>query len=151
MTLTQPLTSTATLTLTPSLTLHLDPRARQPAQPVADKGAMLSFQRLDVYQRSSEFLALALEVIAERPPKGHADIADQLRRAAQSQPLNIAEGAGRTSRPDIAKHYTIARGSAMECAAILDVRRLQQTIKPQRYERGVDLLTSVVAMLTKMI
>ena len=29
--------------------------------------------------------------------------------------------------------------------------RIQQTIKPQRYERGVDLLTSVVAMLTKMI
>jgi four helix bundle protein len=151
MTLTQPLTSTATLTLTPSLTLHLDPRATQPAEAPADKWAMLSFQRLEVYQRSIEFLALALEVIAELPTKGHADIADQLRRAAQSQPLNIAEGAGRTSRPDIAKHYTIARGSAMECAAILDVMRLQQTIKPQRYERGVDLLTSVVAMLTKMI
>jgi|1186.fasta_scaffold142684_1 four helix bundle protein len=151
MTLTQPLTSTATLTLTPSLTLHLDARATQPAEPVADKSAMLSFQRLEVYQRSIEFLALALEVIAELPTKGHADIADPLRRAAQSQPLNIAEGAGRTSRPEIAKHYTIARGSAMECAAILDVMRIQQTIKPQRYERGVDLLTSVVAMLTKMI
>jgi hypothetical protein len=95
MTLTQPLTSTATLTLTPSLTLHLDPRATQPAALVADNWAMLSFQRLEV--------------------------------------------------------YPIARGSAMECAAILDVMRLQQTIKQQRYERGVDLLTSVVAMLTKMI
>lgn len=151
MTLTQPLTSTATLTLTPSLTLHLDLRATRPGEAPADKWAMLSFQRLEVYQRSIEFLALALEVIAELPTKGHADIADQLRRAAQSQPLNIAEGAGRTSRPDMAKHYTIARGSAMECAAILDVMRIQQTIKPQRYERGVDLLTSVVAMLTKMI
>jgi four helix bundle protein len=151
MTLTRTLTSTATLTLTPSLTLHLDPRATQPFGPVADNWAMLSFQRLEVYQRSIEFLALAIEIIAELPAKGHPDIADQLRRAAQSQPLNIAEGAGRTSRPDIAKHYTIARGSAMECAAILDVMRIQQTIKPQRYERGVDLLTSVVAMLTKMI
>jgi four helix bundle protein len=112
---------------------------------------MLSFQRLEVYQRSIEFLALAIEIIAELPAKGHADIADQLRRAAQSQPLNIAEGAGRTSRPDVAKHYAIARGSAMECAAILDVMQIQQTIKPQRYDRGVDLLTSVVAMLTKMI
>ena len=149
MTLTS--TSTATLTSTPSLTLHLDPRATQPSGPVADNSAMLSFQRLEVYQRSIEFLALAIEIIAELPAKGHADIADQLRRAAQSQPLNIAEGAGRTSRPDIAKHYTIARGSAMECAAVLDVMRIQQTIKPQRYERGVNLLTSVVAMLTKMI
>ena len=87
---------------------------------------MLSFQRLEVYQRSIDFLALAIEIIAELPAKGHADIADQLRRAAQSQPLNIAEGAGRTSRPDIAKHYTIARGSAMECAAILDVMKIQR-------------------------
>src|SRR3954466_6157813 len=108
-------------------------------------------RRRSVYQRSIEFLALALEVIAVLPTKRHPDIADQLRRAAQSQPLNIAAGAGRPSLPEIAKHYTIARGWAMECAAILDVMRIQQTIKPQRYERGVDLLTSVVAMLTKMI
>jgi four helix bundle protein len=58
---------------------------------------------------------------------------------------------GRTSRADIAKHHMIARGSAMECAAILDVMRLQGTVKQHRYDRGVDLLTSVVAMLTKMI
>ncbi|MCX5748487.1 MAG: four helix bundle protein [Proteobacteria bacterium] len=112
---------------------------------------MLSFQRLEVYQRSIEFFAHALEIIDELPAKGHADIADQLRRAAESQPLNIAEGAGRTSRPDIAKHYTIARGSAMECAAILDVMKIRGTLKPHRYDRGIDLLTSVVAMLTKMI
>jgi four helix bundle protein len=112
---------------------------------------MLSFQRLEVYQRSIEFLVHALEVIAVLPSKGHAEIADQLRRAAQSQPLNIAEGAGRTSRPDVAKHYTIARGSAMECAAVLDVLKAQGTIKPHHDERGIDLLTSIVAMLTKMI
>ena len=117
---------------------------------MAECHRMLSFQRLEVYQRSIEFFALALEIIAELP-KGNADIADQLRRAAQSQPLNIAEGAGRTSRPDVVKHYTIARGSAMECAAILDVMRLKGTLNPHRYDRGIDQLTSVVAMLTKMI
>jgi hypothetical protein len=45
---------------------------------------MLSFQKLRVYQRSIEFLALALEIIGELP-KGHAELADQLLRAAQSQ------------------------------------------------------------------
>jgi four helix bundle protein len=67
----------------------------------ADKRAMLSYQRLDVYQRAIEFLGLALEIIEELPAKGFTDMADQLRRAAQSQPLNIAEGAGRSSRPDV--------------------------------------------------
>jgi hypothetical protein len=46
---------------------------------------MLHFQKLDVYQRSIDFLALAHRV-RERLPKGHADLADQLRRAAQSVP-----------------------------------------------------------------
>jgi hypothetical protein len=113
-TLTLPSTSTATLTMTPPSTLHVDLQATQPSCPMADTRGMLSFQRLEVYQRSIEFCSLSLEIIAELPSKGHADIADQLRRAAQSPPLNIAEGAGRTSRPDVAKHYTIARGSAME-------------------------------------
>ena len=134
--------------MTPPLTLYVD---SQPLNTAADILGMLSFQRLEVYQRSIEFFAHALEIIAELLSKGHADIADQLRRAAQSQPLNIAEGAGRTSRPDVAKHYTIARGSAMECAAVLDVMKTQGTIKPHQYDRGVDLLTSIVAMLTKMI
>src|SRR5215204_6291260 len=106
--------------MTPPSTLHVDPRAAPPSCPMADTRGMLSFQRLEIYQRSIEFFALALEIIAALPSKGHADIADQLRRAAQSQPLNIAEGAGRTSRPDVAKHYTIARGSATD-AAVLDV------------------------------
>jgi len=55
----------------------------------ADTAAMLSFQKLRVYQRSIEFLALTLDVIAVLP-KGNADLADQLLRAAQSQPRNIA-------------------------------------------------------------
>ena len=111
---------------------------------------MLSFQKLDVYQRSIEFLAFARRLL-QRLPRGHADLVDQLRRAARSTPQNIAEGAGKTTRADKAKHYTIARGSAMECAAHLDVMRIEELIDDERYGRGVELLERVVAMLTKMI
>jgi hypothetical protein len=37
---------------------------------------MLSFQRLDVYQRAIEFLALVYEVLADLP-SGNADRADR--------------------------------------------------------------------------
>ena len=84
-------------------------------------------------------------------PKGNADLADQLRRAAQSIPQNIAEGCGRTTRADKAKHYTIARGSAMECASHLDVMKLDDLIENELYERGIELLERIVAMLTKLI
>ena len=69
---------------------------------------MLTFQRLDVYQRAIEFLALATE-ITESLPRGHSERADQLMRAAESVVRNIAEGAGRWTRPDSGKHYKIAR------------------------------------------
>ena len=111
---------------------------------------MLSFQKLDVYQRSIEFLAFARRLL-QRIPRGHGDLVDQLRRASQSIPQNIAEGAGKTTRPDKAKHYTIARGSAMECAAHLDVMRVEELIDVEHHGRGLELLERVVAMLTKMI
>src|SRR3954470_7742579 len=113
-------------------------------------GGMLSFQRLDVYQRAIEFLALVGDVVAELP-KGHAERADQLVRAAESVVRNIAEGAGRWSEADSAKHYKIARGEAMECAASLDVMKLRQVVAGRRYEEGIRLLEGVVAMLTRMI
>jgi four helix bundle protein len=111
---------------------------------------MLSFQRLDVYQRAIEFLVLTAEILDDLP-RGHADRADQLTRSAESVVRNIAEGAGRWSEADGAKHYKIARGEAMECAASLDVLKLRNLLAPQRYERGIALLEAVVAMLTRMV
>ena len=64
---------------------------------------------------------------------------------------NIAEAAGRCSQADSAKHYRIARGEAMECAASLDVLKLRKLITMVRYEDGLRLLEAVVAMLTKMV
>jgi four helix bundle protein len=111
---------------------------------------MLSFQRLDVYQRAVEFLALSGDIVDDLP-KGHAARADQLVRASESVVRNVAEGAGRWSEADSAKHYKIARGEAMECAASLDVMRLRKLVSAERYATGIRLLEAVVAMLTKMI
>jgi four helix bundle protein len=111
---------------------------------------MLHFQKLDVYQRSVEFLALTRRV-RQRLPNGHADLADQLRRAAQSVAQNIAEGCGRTTRADKAKHYAIARGSAMECASHFDIMRIDELIEIELYAEGSELLERIVAMLTKLI
>jgi len=108
---------------------------------------MLSFQRLEVYQRAIEFLALVYEIVDDLP-RGHSNRGDQ--PAAESVVRNIAEGAGRWSEADSAKHFKIARGEAMESAASLDVMKLRKVVTTQRYELGIRLLESVVAMLTKM-
>ena len=77
-------------------------------------------------------------------------MADQLRRAALSVPLNIAEAAGRTSETDAARHYAIARGSAMECAAIIDALNLLSVMNQPEHDQAVDILARIVAMLTKL-
>jgi four helix bundle protein len=71
--------------------------------------------------------------------------------AAEAIVRNIAEGAGRWSAADCSKHYKIARGEAMECAASLDVLVLRKLISRDQYDRGIAYLEGVVAMLTKMV
>ena len=111
---------------------------------------MLSFQRLDVYKRAIEFLALVGDIVGDLP-KGHAERADQLVRAAEAILRNIGEGAGRWSEADSAKHYKIARGEAMECAASLDVMKLRKVVSAARYDEGIRLLEAIVSMLTKRV
>jgi four helix bundle protein len=80
---------------------------------------MFNYERLDAYQYAIAFVRLALP-LTRKPPAGFAPLAEQLRRAAASIPLNIAEGSGRFG-DDGRRFYAIARGSALECASILDV------------------------------
>ena len=109
----------------------------------------LAYERLDGYQRSIEFLVLVAPVL-EAPPRGHAGLADQLRRASISIPLNIAEAVGKVGDADRARFYAIARGSAMECGAILDVCRALRVVDVAFAKGGKAILVRVVAMRTKM-
>ena len=120
----------------------------QPRGALADKRGMLSFQKLDVYRCSIEFLALAASL--PKLPRGHGELADQLRRAALSVPLNIAEGAGRPSAADASRHYAIARGSTMECAAIVDALQVLALVEDTTYAKAIELLSRTVAMLTRL-
>src|SRR6202023_1009764 len=72
---------------------------------------MLSFQKLDVSRCAIEFLALTAQA-AEQIPRGNATLLDQLRRAASSLSLNIAEAAGRSGQADGARTDPMARGGA---------------------------------------
>ena len=117
--------------------------------PARDAPIMLSFQRLDVYKCAIEFLAMTSSLSVEIP-RGNAALLDQLRRAACSTPLNIAEAAGRTGTADAARTYAIARGSAMECAAVLDALLVLKLVDEKTHSRGCELLERIVAMLTKL-
>jgi four helix bundle protein len=112
---------------------------------------MFGFQKLDVYRCSVAFLALAA-TLAERVPRGYSALADQLRRAALSVPLNIAEGSGKVTMADreARRFCAIARGSALECAAILDALAALRFVPGDEASSANELLESIVSMLTRM-
>jgi len=110
---------------------------------------MFGFQKLDVYRCAIEFLGLA-SPLSEHVPKGYAALGDQLRRASTSIPLNLAEGTGKFDK-DARRFYAIARGSALECAAIIDTFQVLSFINTDNYNKAQTLLDRIVAMLTVMI
>lgn len=104
------------------------------------------FEKLDCYQVARQFNALAVRLV----PRGHRELRDQLTRAALSISLNIAESAGRRAPAEKAHFLTIARGSAMECAAIVDVL-LSSAIAPVGLCREARrLLIRIAQMLTRL-
>jgi len=107
-------------------------------------------ERLDVYRAAIQFLVLADDK-ASALPRGRAYLADQLRRAASSICLNIAEGAGEFAPGDKARFYRMARRSATECAAILDACRALTLVEESQLEAGRLLLLRIVAMATAMV
>ena len=110
---------------------------------------MLDYERLDAYRCALEFAVLSFGIL-EDLPRGHSQLADQLKRATISVPLNIAEGSGKTSQRERARYHSIARGSAMECAAALDLLRLQHLVEPAVAAEAKGLLVRLVSMLSKM-
>ena len=110
---------------------------------------MMSYEKLEVYQVAMEFLKLAMEIIKQLP-SGNSDLADQLRRAAQSSPQNIGEGAGKRTPADCRKYFDNARGSAMECGVHLDICAISKLADPAMLQRGKQLLEREVSMLTRL-
>ena len=109
----------------------------------------LHHEDLDAYQAAVKFLALAATLIA-KCPRGYGSLADQLKRASLSIPLNIAEGYGKRGVADRGRFYDIARGSAHECGAVLDAARVLGIVDEVTFGEGKTLLYRIVSMLVRM-
>jgi four helix bundle protein len=113
------------------------------------KKMTFSHKKLDVYRVSLEYVSWVYSLVDKLKGK-HRYARDQLLRASQSIPLNIAEGNGKLSDSDRMRFYGIARGSALECAAVQDVLLVGKAISKEQAHMGEKLLTRIVSMLTRM-
>ncbi|TCZ65104.1 four helix bundle protein [Flaviaesturariibacter aridisoli] len=81
----------------------------------------LDHQNLDVYKVARAFVLQCYRLSKTLPPDERFSMSPQLRRAALSVHLNIAEGASRKSDAERKRFREIARGSIIEIDALLDV------------------------------
>ena len=114
------------------------------AEPIFDH------ERLDVYRLSIEYVAASYG-IAKALSGANRHIRDQWLRAAQSIPLNIAEGNGKQNLKDKNRYFQIARGSALECAAVHDILTAFAVIDEEANRQGKTRLKRIVSMLTRLI
>ena len=106
-------------------------------------------EKLDVYQEAIAFCGWVGELLGEISAKAAAK--DQLDRASTSLPLNIAEGNGKFSTVDRARFLEIARGSALECAACLDVLTVRKLVATDPILPAKESLVRIVNMLMGML
>ena len=111
--------------------------------------AVFDFEQLDVFQVAAA-MVICVDEIAEGLPRGRGYMRDQLRRAANSVVLNIAEGAGEYSAGDKARFYRMGKRSATEAAAQVIIASQLELTDEAKVARARELLHRVVSMLVRM-
>jgi four helix bundle protein len=115
----------------------------------ASQECWFDHEKLEVYREAIAFIAWLSALLEGTVRIG--DVKDQLDRASTSIPLNIAEGNGKYAPKDRCRFFDIAYGSALECAAGLDVLVAKAKLTPDQIRCGKERLQKIVRMLMGLI
>jgi four helix bundle protein len=108
---------------------------------------MQSFKDLLIWKRSLDFSIIVYRYSKQFPKEEVFGLTSQLRRAATSVPLNIAEGWGRGTDKSFANFLRIARGSLYEVETILEICFKLEYIE----EEELQIVTKEIEEIGKMI
>ncbi|HLH57358.1 MAG TPA: four helix bundle protein [Verrucomicrobiae bacterium] len=106
-------------------------------------------EKLIAYQRGIQFIVWSSQLLERLPAK--LAVADQLDRASTSVPLNLAEGNAKHTIPDRCRYFDTARGSALECAACLDVLVAKGKCTTDEIQAGKELLREAVSLIIGLV
>jgi four helix bundle protein len=115
----------------------------------ASQECWFDHEKLDVYREAIAFIGWLSAHLEGAVRIG--EVKDQLDRASTSIPLNIAEGNGKYAPKDRCRFFDIAHGSALECAAGVDVLVAKAKLAPEQIRPGKERLQIIVRMLMGLI
>lgn len=110
---------------------------------------MFNFEKLTVYQESIN-LAHEIYALTESWPKNELfGLIGQIRRAAVSVSLNIAEGSGRTKK-DFRHFLDFARSSCQECIPLLEIAKRQKFITKEQFSYFYGRFTKLAMQISAL-
>lgn len=108
-----------------------------------------NFEKLDVYKEAVDFANHIYEVTKRYPRDEIFGITNQIRRAAMSIALNIAEGSGRTKK-EFRHFLDMARTSGYECIPLLEISKKQTYIKPEEFNALYERCNALVKRINAL-
>jgi four helix bundle protein len=115
-----------------------------------DNDEKFDFEKLLVYQKALEYIDFVYKVAADFPNREAFVLADQVKRAAVSICLNIAEGSG-GSKAEFQRFLIIARRSARECIAATEIACRQSFISKDERRISREYCREISKMLNGLI
>lgn len=113
---------------------------------------MFKFERLRVYQLALDYIDLVYDVADKLPRSEQYNLSDQIKRAATSIALNVAEGSTGQSDPEQGRFLSMAIRSLLEtvaCRHIIERRKYlkeHQELLQQLRELSETLARALQAM-----
>ena len=111
----------------------------------------LKHKSLNVYSSVRELAKEIYKIFLLLPVEEKFNLVQQIRRAALSVKLNLAERCSRRSAAERRRYYEVARGSVIEIDAALETAVDLNYYKISDFEKTGELLNKCFAMLSNMI
>ena len=116
---------------------------------------MQDYHQLDIWNRAMDYAVAVYQFVAGLPAEEKYNLASQLRRAATSAPLNIAEGCGAASNREFCRFLGFAYRSLKEAVTAVELcQRLYPSLPPDRtqplIEEGNRLSKMTYALMQKV-
>ena len=112
---------------------------------------MRDFTKLKVWEKAHGFTLDVYKITKSFPKEELYGVTSQMRRAAASIPMNLAEGSGREGVNDRARFFEIAFSSACEVEYQLILSRDLGYITIKTYTAIVEKVTEIKRMLASLI
>ena len=109
---------------------------------------MQDYHQLDIWNRAMDYTVAVYQFVASLPEQEKYNLTSQLRRAATSAPLNIAEGCGAASNSEFSRFLGFAYRSLKEAVTALELcQRLYPSLPQDRTHSLIDEGNQVSKMI----